>query len=136
MGGGKGRCRREAASFSPGDSNATAGNPYVAPNKLASAPPRECPTSQTLAEGYISMRSSMSFWKYISLFQVRKRKTKRKHTSSVKEAKTHNTNGIEQAILDEGICKAFVITPPIISIASTNGLECPRDVNACAAARK
>ena len=62
IGGGRGRCSREAASFSPGDSNATAGNPYVAPNKLASAPPKECPTSQTLADGYIWTRSSRSFW--------------------------------------------------------------------------
>jgi len=61
MGGGRGRCNLEAASLSPGDSNATAGNPYVAPNKLASAPPKECPTSQTVADGYIMMRSSMSF---------------------------------------------------------------------------
>ena len=53
MGGGRGRCNLEAASLSPGDSNATAGIPYVAPNKLASAPPKECPTSQTLADGYI-----------------------------------------------------------------------------------
>jgi hypothetical protein len=62
MGGGKGRCSREAASFSPGDSNATAGNPYVAPNKLAIAPPKECPTSQILADGYSWMRSSTRFW--------------------------------------------------------------------------
>lgn len=75
MGGGKGRCSREAASFSPGDSNATAGNPYVAPNKLASAPPKECPTSQTLADGYISMRSSMRFWKY----QPESEREKQKH---------------------------------------------------------
>lgn len=60
MGGGRGRCSREAASLSPGDSNATAGNPYVAPNKLASAPPKECPTSQTLDDGYILRRSSRS----------------------------------------------------------------------------
>ena len=83
-GGGKGRCNREAASFSPGDSNATEGNPYVAPNKLASAPPKECPTSQTLAEGYIPMRSSMSFYK-TSPFQVREIKNKNKN----KSRKTH-----------------------------------------------
>lgn len=62
MGGGRGRCSLDAASLSPGDSNATAGSPYVAPNKLASAPPKECPTSQILADGYILMRSSRSFW--------------------------------------------------------------------------
>ena len=53
-----------------------------------------------------------------------------------KESRTYNTNGIEQAILDESICEAFVVALPIISIARTNGLEYPRDINACAAARK
>jgi hypothetical protein len=60
---------------------------------------------------------------------------KNKNTSS-KEAKTYDTNGIEQAILDEGIGKAFAVALIIISIARTNGLEYPREVNACAAARK
>jgi hypothetical protein len=85
VGGGRGRCSREAASLSPGDSNATAGNPYVAPSKLASAPPKECPTSQTLADGYIWTRSSMRFWNT----NVPGKKI------SSKEAKTYDTNGIE-----------------------------------------
>jgi len=51
IGGGKGRCRRLAANRSPGASNATAGSPYVAPSKLAKAPPKECPTNQRFADG-------------------------------------------------------------------------------------
>lgn len=45
---GDGRCKRLAASLSPGDSNVTTGVPYVTPTRLASAPPRECPISQIL----------------------------------------------------------------------------------------
>ena len=78
------------------------------------------------------MMSSMRFWKY-QPFQGEREKRKQQ---VVKEAKTYDTNGIEQVILEEGICKAFIVAPPIISIARTNGLEYPRDVNACAAARK
>lgn len=64
-GGGSGKWRRAAASFSPGDSKATAGRPYVAPSKLAKAPPRECPTSHMLDEGYICNKSSTSFCKQV-----------------------------------------------------------------------
>lgn len=40
---GEGRWRRAAASFSPGDSNATAGAPNVTPTSDASPPPKEWP---------------------------------------------------------------------------------------------
>ena len=40
---GDGRWRRDAASFSPGASNATTGTPKVAPRRDAIEPPRECP---------------------------------------------------------------------------------------------
>ena len=48
---GDGRCSREAAMRSPGDSNATTGFPKVTPIKLASAPPREWPMIQIVASG-------------------------------------------------------------------------------------
>jgi len=41
IGGGRGRCNRDAARRSPGASNATAGRPYVAPRRLAKEPPNE-----------------------------------------------------------------------------------------------
>lgn len=43
---GEGRCKRVAASFSPGASNATTGEPKVAPSREAIDPPRECPLQQ------------------------------------------------------------------------------------------
>jgi hypothetical protein len=48
-----GKCKRVAASRSPGDSNATAGYPNVVPSKDASEPPREWPTRYMLAMGNI-----------------------------------------------------------------------------------
>ena len=41
---GDGRWSRDAASFSPGASNATTGTPKVAPNSEVREPPNECPT--------------------------------------------------------------------------------------------
>ena len=43
---GDGRWRRRAASFSPGDSNATTGAPKVTPMREAKVPPRLCPTCE------------------------------------------------------------------------------------------
>lgn len=40
---GDGRCKRDAASFSAGASNATTGAPNVVPINDANEPPRECP---------------------------------------------------------------------------------------------
>lgn len=40
---GEGRCRRDAASLSPGASNATTGAPNVTPINEARDPPSECP---------------------------------------------------------------------------------------------
>jgi hypothetical protein len=45
---GDGRCKRLAASLSPGASNVTTGAPNVTPTRLASDPPRECPMIQML----------------------------------------------------------------------------------------
>ena len=45
---GEGRCKRLAASLSPGASNVTTGAPYVMPTRLASDPPKECPITQIL----------------------------------------------------------------------------------------
>ena len=45
---GDGKCKRLAASLSPGASNVTTGAPYVMPTRLASDPPNECPISQIL----------------------------------------------------------------------------------------
>jgi hypothetical protein len=42
---GDGRWRRDAASLSPGASNATTGAPRVAPRSDAGDPPRECSTN-------------------------------------------------------------------------------------------
>ena len=66
--------------------------------------------------------------------RVRERKTKTQIVRKLK--KTYDADGIEQAILDEGSGKAFIVAPPIISIAATNCLKYPREINACAAARK
>lgn len=48
---GDGRCKRLAASLSPGASNVTTGAPYVTPTRLASDPPKECPIIQMLEWG-------------------------------------------------------------------------------------
>ena len=45
---GDGRCKRLAASLSPGASNVTTGAPNVMPTRLASDPPNECPITQIL----------------------------------------------------------------------------------------
>ena len=53
---GVGRCRRVAASFSAGASNATTGTPNVAPTSEASEPPREWPDTapvSTISPSYI-----------------------------------------------------------------------------------
>ena len=76
---GEGKCNRCAASFSPGDSNATAGTPNVTPNSDASAPPAEavstrftihaqphqpseCPVIHMLAVGYIYVKLLYKFY--------------------------------------------------------------------------
>jgi len=45
---GDGKCKRVAASLSPGDSKATTGVPNVTPTRLSRAQPRECPITQML----------------------------------------------------------------------------------------
>jgi len=90
IGGGRGRWRRDAARRSPGASNATAGRPYVAPSRLAREPPKECPTSQTLAVGYMWIRSSTSFY----------RRSWSVLPGLHNCGRTHNSDGVEQAILD------------------------------------
>lgn len=45
---GEGRCRRRAAIFSPGDSNATTGAPNVTPTSAARPPPRLCPVMYSI----------------------------------------------------------------------------------------
>lgn len=51
--GGRGRCRREAARSSPGDSYVTAGAPKERPIRDETEPPSEWPVSQIVALGYM-----------------------------------------------------------------------------------
>ena len=48
---GDGKCKRLAASLSPGDSKVSTGAPNVIPTRLARAPPRECPITHILDSG-------------------------------------------------------------------------------------
>jgi hypothetical protein len=50
--GGEGRPRRFAARLSGGASKVMAGNPYVIPKRLLTAPPREWPLTHTFESGY------------------------------------------------------------------------------------
>jgi hypothetical protein len=53
--GGTGKERRSAANACGIDSKVTAGMPNVMPTSEATRPPKECPVTQTLALGYISV---------------------------------------------------------------------------------
>src|SRR5947208_710685 len=116
--GGTGRCRRCAARRSPGDSKATAGKPNVVPSNEASAPPRECPTSHTLAFGYMSVRFLTRFLKrWVSRAQTRKRLGQ--------DLNTYHSDRKKQAILDKCFGQTMVVAGPVSGVAIAHGREDP-----------
>jgi hypothetical protein len=104
---GDGRWSRDAASFSPGASNATTGTPKVAPRSEAREPPRECPITyyiyeHDLIKGMKGVRTNKPYvgiWIHICYIVVKILQTSLRNDCDTMGHKcTHSANCIKKAI--------------------------------------